>query len=53
MGRLLILRTLLVAMLAGSIGLAQRITGSITGTVVDPTNAAVAGATVRLTNKGT
>src|SRR5437016_4131556 len=48
-----ILQLALAIFLSVSAGLAQQITGSITGTVADPSGAAVAGAAVRLTNMGT
>jgi outer membrane receptor protein involved in Fe transport len=44
--------TIWVLLIAGPC-LAQQITGSITGTVIDPTGAAVSGATAKLTNTGT
>src|SRR5713226_2107133 len=43
----------LAILLSVSAGLAQQITGSITGTVADPSGASVAGAAVKLTNMGT
>src|SRR5260370_28912248 len=48
-----ILQLALAIFLSVSAGLAQQITGSITGTVADPSGAAVAGAAVKITHKGT
>src|ERR1700693_4757101 len=48
-----ILQLALAICLTVSAALAQQITGSITGTVADPSGAAVAGAAVKLTNMGT
>src|SRR6266853_2560958 len=48
-----ILQLVLAIFLSVSAGLAQQITGAITGTVADPSGASVAGAAVRLTNMGT
>ncbi|HVW77040.1 MAG TPA: TonB-dependent receptor [Alloacidobacterium sp.] len=43
----------LLLLLCGSIAFAQTITGSVTGTVTDPSGAAVSGATVTATNTAT
>jgi hypothetical protein len=48
-----ILAATLAMVLSSFASLAQQITGSITGTVVDPTGAAVSGAALKLTNMGT
>jgi len=48
-----VLRGVLLALLAATLSFAQQITGSITGTVMDPAGAAVANAQVKLTNTGT
>lgn len=50
-----LLLTLAVLMLAANFALAQQVTAAITGTVVDPSGAAIAGATVTATdtNRGT
>jgi outer membrane receptor protein involved in Fe transport len=48
-----ILQVVLAMILICSPILAQQITGSITGTVTDPTGASVSGATVKVTNMGT
>src|SRR5260370_17709270 len=50
--RCILMVTLVILLTAGA-GLAQQITGSITGTVTDPTGAAVSGAALKLTNMGT
>src|SRR5882724_10421986 len=48
-----IIQVALAMWLCVSAAVAQQITGSITGTVTDPTGAAVSGAAVKLTNMGT
>src|SRR4051812_44215058 len=48
-----ILRVAMAMMLCAAATMAQQITGSITGTVTDPTGATVSGAAVKLTNMGT
>ncbi|MDQ6663749.1 MAG: carboxypeptidase-like regulatory domain-containing protein, partial [Acidobacteriota bacterium] len=40
-------------LLIAGLSFGQQITGSVTGTVVDPAGAAIAGAPVKLTNTGT
>jgi len=46
-------RIFLAALFSVCLSFAQQITGSVTGTVTDPGGAAVAGASVKLTNTGT
>jgi hypothetical protein len=53
LGRCLPLELICSILLFGASSFAQTATGSITGTVVDPTQASVNGATVTLTNSGT
>src|ERR1700676_726795 len=48
-----LLQAALAIFLSVSAGIAQQITGSVTGTVTDPTGATVSGAKVKLTNTGT
>src|SRR5260370_12955034 len=50
--RCILMVTLAIFLTAGA-GLAQQITGSITGAVTDPTGAAVSGAALKLANMGT
>src|SRR5260370_5109298 len=50
--RCILMVTLVILLTAGA-GLAQQITGSITGTVTDPTGAAVSGAALKRTKMGT
>src|SRR5437879_7491177 len=45
--------SVLALFLCASVSVAQQITGSITGTVTDPTGASVSGVAVKLTNSGT
>ncbi len=46
-------RYFLAALFSVCLSFAQQITGAVTGTVLDPAGAAVAGASVKLTNTGT
>jgi hypothetical protein len=48
-----ILQVAVAIFLSVSAGIAQQITGSVTGTVTDPTGATVSGAAAKLTNTGT